>query len=544
IVKAILATTRQHGTLDLPEFCNCHKFDPMSVVETLYDLEFEGILHLRRGARAMLFKIEKPAQALRKMRMRELGLEEYREHRYQKLEQMLSYAESKKCRLRFIREYFGEKVAEDCGRCDNCRIKKGWQPTKLIRPPTIIADATIDYFNEELLHLAILATVRDVNGHVGKNVVADILKGSRSKPIKSLQFDKLKTYGKLPYFRKEALIEVIKLLILQGLIEEKRPFGFDFPVVTLSPSGTQFLQQHEAKIDALPPLPDLDHLARADQAIVDALKKIQPTGGDRGGFFTFHFLPMKTLKEIAILKPRSLAHLSFIRGISDAKLAKYGEEILKILASYVRQPATSDGKISDQEFITVKKFIGGQMSHALHGDFDVGFALANHTEIHEGKRDYTAIGRMVYEFKYQGNKSHLQPLANEIVKFINENDSYKKADFLVPIPSTAKDRDFDPVSLIVAAISERTGIPVAKSILVKTRKTRPQKELVNVTQKKLNVKNAFAINDREKIYRKTIILLDDLYDSGATLNECARVLRSSGAGKILVLALTRTVHST
>jgi glutamate mutase epsilon subunit len=236
--------------------------------------------------------------------------------------------------------------------------------------------------------------------------------------------------------------------------------------------------------------------------------------------------------------------LSFIRGISDAKLAKYGEEILKILASYVRQPATSDGKISDQEFITVKKFIGGQLSHTLHGDFDLGYALANHTEIHEGKRNYTPIGKMVFEFKYQGHKSHLDPLIDEIVRFINENENYKNADLIVPVPSTATDRDYDPITLIAQAMSERTGIAVAGNVLIKTRVTRPQKQLVNLTQKKLNVKNAFKISEREKIHRQTIILLDDLYDSGATLNECARVLRNNGAAKILALALTRTVHST
>jgi adenine/guanine phosphoribosyltransferase-like PRPP-binding protein len=495
----------------------------------------------------MLFKVEKPAQALLKMRMRELGLEEYREHRYQKLEQMLSYAENKKCRVRFIREYFGEKVTEDCGRCDNCRIKKGWQPTKLARkgaPSAIISESPIDYFDEEILTHAILATVRDVDGRVGKNVVADILKGSQAKIIKSMQFYKLKAYGKLPYFRKEPLVETIKMLILKGLIEEKRPIGFDYPIVTLSQAGKQFLQDQEAtgKELLLPPTPEA--LTKGDQAIFNDLKKMRTRAGDRTGFLPFQVLPKKTLKEITMLKPRSLAQLSFIRGITDSKLAKYGDGILKIIASYVQQTPTGDGKFSDQEFITVKKFIGGQLSHALHGDFDVGFALANHTEIHDGKRDYTAIGRMVYEFKYQGNKSHLDKLSSEIIKFIDENESYKKADCIIAVPSTAIDRDYDPVSLIAQEMSERTGIPVSENVLVKTRKTRPQKQLVNITQKKLNVKNAFKINDREKIHRKTILLLDDLFDSGATLNECARVLRSSGAGKILVLALTRTVHST
>lgn len=547
IINTVLEVMKQNATLDLPEFCNCYKFNPMRVVETLYDLEFEGLINLRRSARSMLFKIEKPVHALRKRRQKELGLDEYREHRYYKLDQMLGYAEIDSCRMQYIREYFGEKVTEDCGRCDNCRKQKGWQPTSPIQKAISsqrISGSAIDYFDEEMLNQAILATVRDLEGHAGKNVVADILKGSRAKMILTWKFYRLKTYGKLPYFRKEPLVETVKMLILKGLIEEIRPDGFDYPVVTLSEKGKQFLREREAAGRELPLPPAPDKLSMGAQAIFNDLKKMRTRTRNQTGFLSFQIFPNKTLKDIAVLQPRSLAHLSFIRGISDSKLAQYGDEILKILVSHIRLTPTSDEQYSDQEFVAVKKFIGGKMNHALHGDFDAGFALANHTEIHEGKRDYTEIGKKVYEFKYQGNKSHLQPLTHEIMKFINENEAYKKADLLVPIPSTAKDRDFDPVSLLVEGITACTGIPVAKNILVKTRKTRPQKELVNTTQKKLNVKNAFMIKDRGKIYRKTIILLDDLYDSGATLNECARVLRNSGAAKILVLALTRTVHST
>ena len=112
----------------------------------------------------------------------------------------------------------------------------------------------------------------------------------------------------------------------------------------------------------------------------------------------------------------------------------------------------------------------------------------------------------------------------------------------MPVTCTIGDRAYDPVDYLVRELSKRTGLPFGNDVLIKTRQTRPQKELVNVTQKTLNVKGAFRVQNFERIKGKTILLLDDLYDSGATLNECTRVLKAAGAQKVLVLTLTRTMH--
>jgi len=77
--------------------------------------------------------------------------------------------------------------------------------------------------------------------------------------------------------------------------------------------------------------------------------------------------------------------------------------------------------------------------------------------------------------------------------------------------------------------------------LIKTRRTEPQKEIHTLAQKRANVAGAFAV--REDMRGKRLLIMDDLYDSGATLEEASRVLRKAGAARLCVLTLTRTIHS-
>jgi predicted amidophosphoribosyltransferase len=68
------------------------------------------------------------------------------------------------------------------------------------------------------------------------------------------------------------------------------------------------------------------------------------------------------------------------------------------------------------------------------------------------------------------------------------------------------------------------------------------KEMTNMYQKKINVRGAYIISDVEKIKGKKIVVLDDLFDSGCTLNEITYILRKAGAEKVFTLAITKTIH--
>ena len=73
------------------------------------------------------------------------------------------------------------------------------------------------------------------------------------------------------------------------------------------------------------------------------------------------------------------------------------------------------------------------------------------------------------------------------------------------------------------------------------RPTQPQKEMHTPPQKRANVAGAFAV--RQNVRGTRVLVVDDLYDSGATLEEITRVLRAAGAASVCVLTLTKTIHS-
>ncbi|MGE5893179.1 MAG: ComF family protein [bacterium] len=116
------------------------------------------------------------------------------------------------------------------------------------------------------------------------------------------------------------------------------------------------------------------------------------------------------------------------------------------------------------------------------------------------------------------------------------------ADVLVPVPLGRKglrDREFNQAALMAKKVSEKTGIPLVLNRLVKIRETVPQSTLP-AQERKDNVKNAYALSGPMSCMR--VMLVDDIVTTGATVNECARVLRKAGAASVSVLAAARAVN--
>jgi ComF family protein len=112
------------------------------------------------------------------------------------------------------------------------------------------------------------------------------------------------------------------------------------------------------------------------------------------------------------------------------------------------------------------------------------------------------------------------------------------ADLLTPVPlhpKRIKNRGFNQSLLLARAFPEA---PVAREAVVRTRHTAPQVGL-NPKQRQDNVKGAFAVTDPALVKGKHVLLVDDLYTTGATVKECARVLRRAGASRVEVLTVAR-----
>jgi ATP-dependent DNA helicase RecQ len=112
-------------------------------------------------------------------------------------------------------------------------------------------------------------------------------------------------------------------------------------------------------------------------------------------------------------------------------------------------------------------------------------------------------------------------------------------DAVVPVPPS-KQREQDPVCCFAQALSQKLELPFCP-VLVKSRQTQPQKEMHSLAQKQANVAGAFKLVSRVKGLR--LLIIDDLFDSGATLEEITRLLQRAGASRVYVLTMTRTIHS-
>ena len=112
------------------------------------------------------------------------------------------------------------------------------------------------------------------------------------------------------------------------------------------------------------------------------------------------------------------------------------------------------------------------------------------------------------------------------------------ADLLAPVPlhpRRIRNRGFNQALLLAQGFP---GVPVAREALIRTRPTRPQVGL-NPKERKDNVKGAFTVPDPGLVKGKNVLLIDDLFTTGSTVKECARVLRKAGARQVEVLTVAR-----
>jgi ComF family protein len=116
-------------------------------------------------------------------------------------------------------------------------------------------------------------------------------------------------------------------------------------------------------------------------------------------------------------------------------------------------------------------------------------------------------------------------------------------DLILPVPlhkQRLRERGFNQALLLVRELSRRTGIPYRMNVLQKKRPTLPQVHLSGAEREK-GVRKSFDILSGEELEGKTILLVDDVYTTGATVNECSKVLLAAGAARIDVFTLTHAI---
>lgn len=146
--------------------------------------------------------------------------------------------------------------------------------------------------------------------------------------------------------------------------------------------------------------------------------------------------------------------------------------------------------------------------------------------------------RSIAKFKYEGRREYAAFYAEEILRSCGREAALWNAQALVPIPlhpSRRRKRGFNQAELLAEELSGRLGIPVDKKLLFRAKRTKAQKQL-NDQERLSNLKNAFSVR-KGCTPKKTIILVDDIYTTGSTMDEAARVLLENGAQSVYFLCI-------
>jgi len=270
----------------------------------------------------------------------------------EKLNQIVSFALSGLCRQREILRYFGEKNPQRCGHCDNCRQTESFEAKISSDAEHIPSGKSLEAV------LMVLSGVARTQARLpcGKNLIAQMLCGSEDAKIKKLGLDRLSTFGLLKHLLQTEVVTLIEALISIGCLQQEEIEQFR-PVVKLTDFGDEVMKDKKPLQKPLPiPIslfnkilgeklttpkasPPIEHTITAvprqnDAELFDALKRWRLKIARELGVPAFHILYNSTLNELVSQRPQTKTELLEIKGIGPAKLERFGQSLLEIIAEY------------------------------------------------------------------------------------------------------------------------------------------------------------------------------------------------------------------
>lgn len=151
------------------------------------------------------------------------------------------------------------------------------------------------------------------------------------------------------------------------------------------------------------------------------------------------------------------------------------------------------------------------------------------------------IKRVIYNFKYN-DKQHIYSLFGRLmIETILEND-LEYLDIVVPIPlhkDRERKRGFNQAALLAKYISVHLKLELDTKNLTREIQTKAQNKL-DRSQRKRNISGVFDLKDKKAFLDKKVLLIDDIYTTGSTVDECSKLLLKNGASQVFVATLAVT----
>jgi ComF family protein len=151
------------------------------------------------------------------------------------------------------------------------------------------------------------------------------------------------------------------------------------------------------------------------------------------------------------------------------------------------------------------------------------------------------VQSLIHNLKYSDLPAVGRFLGAQAAQFIQQNEPFPWIDVIAPVPLHAvrkRHRGYNQADVIARTCARNTGIPYIANLIKRARYTQTQTKL-NRTQRQQNVTGAFRVHPAHRIQGKSVVIMDDVFTTGATTNAIAEALKAGGASKVYVLTIAR-----
>ncbi|MED0940603.1 DNA helicase RecQ [Bacillus cereus] len=230
----------------------------------------------------------------------------------EKLQNMTDYCHTEQCLQSFILQYFGEEPKEDCGRCGNCTDDR----------------ESIDVTRESQM---VLSCMIRTNQRFGKQMIAQVLTGSKNKKVIEFNFHTLPTYGLLSNRSVKEVSEFIEFLISDELIAVEHG---TYPTLKVTEKGKEVLL---SKVNVLRKERVETRQIVQDHPLFEVLREVRKEIAQGEGVPPFVIFSDQTLKDMCAKMPQSESELLTVKGIGEHKLVKYGSHFLQAVQHFIEE---------------------------------------------------------------------------------------------------------------------------------------------------------------------------------------------------------------
>lgn len=301
-------------------------------------------------------------------------LNERKNGEYEKLESVIQFARHPECRQLAILEYFGEEQPKKCGSCDRCQpFASSASPEQHASSGQSLSDVQNQYLFRGLQ--IVMSGVTRMHGRFGKNLVAQMLCGSKNKKLTQWKLHRLSTYGLLSSMKQSEVVLIMDRLsefglVLQQEIEQRRPtihmtdlgreimhgrsplptgFYLREDLANKLVDATQHLEPidtDDKKLHSVANHSSTDYVVETeakdeepDSPLRDALRLWRRKTSAALGLPAYRVLTNSTMERIIASAPTSMEELLSIKGIGKSNSDQFGEDILEIIVRMDPSPA-------------------------------------------------------------------------------------------------------------------------------------------------------------------------------------------------------------